>query len=77
MTEIKIVISVVGGVVNGVCSNNPDVKVFVVDFDNLAAESDEDCSKEFLLGSLDDFRSAVTSDAATYSGLAKLLVDLN
>jgi len=76
MNDTHIVISVQGGVVNGVCSNNANVKTYLVDFDDLEQEPDADCSEEFLVGSLADFFSAVKAEVGAHPGLAKLVAHL-
>lgn len=73
MNETHVVISVSGGVVNAVCSDNSGIKVHLVDFDNLQQDATLDCSEEFPVDSMDQFREAVKGDARRYPGLAKLM----
>ncbi|MGE5892650.1 MAG: hypothetical protein ACM34I_01190 [bacterium] len=77
MGGIKVVISVSGGNVNGVFTDTPGAKVYLVDYDNLEASSSEDCSQRFPAGNLDEFRSSVTEDIQFFPGIAKLLARLN
>jgi hypothetical protein len=41
MDKIEIYVSVVGGNVQAIYSNNPDVKVNVIDWDNLIMDDEE------------------------------------
>lgn len=76
MIENRVVISVSGGNVNGVYTNDPTAKVYLVDYDNLNADASEDCSQSFPVGKIDDFRSRVTGEMEFYHGLEKLLSQL-
>jgi len=73
MKGMRVVISVSGGVVNAVCADGSNIKVHLVDFDNLGEDPSMDCSKEFPVDSLGDFRAAVKDDVRRYPGLAKLV----
>ena len=70
----KVVISASGGVVNAVCADNPDLEVYLVDFDELEEDPKAGCSAwPYPVDSLDDFRSAVKGDVRRYPGLKKVL----
>jgi hypothetical protein len=69
----RVVISVSGGVVTAVCTDNKDLEVYLVDFENLEADPNQDCSVGYTVDSLDDFRTAVRGDVEQYPGISKLL----
>lgn len=74
MGRTKVVISVVGGVVNAVCTDSPNLEVYLVDFDALETDPKAGCSaRPYPIDSLDDFRSAVKADVHRYPGLKKVL----
>ncbi len=78
MCKTKVVISASGGVVNAVCSDNPDLEVYLVDFDDLEEEPKADRSAwPYPVDSLDDFRLAVKEDVHRYPGLKKVLARLD
>ncbi len=77
MTKNKIVISVSGGNVNGVFLNDPNTTVYLVDFDNLKTDPDDDCSQSFPTGKIEKFRTLVAKDNYDFPGVAKLLSRLN
>lgn len=72
MDATKVVISVSGGNVNGVFTNNPRAQVYLVDYDNIAADPLEDCSKSFPTGTMKEFHSVVKKDVKSFQGIAKL-----
>jgi len=57
--ETKIVIFVEGGNVQGCMSNDPRLKVVMIDRDNLAEEKDPDAAEAELLEGTDDCTHAV------------------
>jgi hypothetical protein len=73
MKETRVVISVSGGVVNAVCADGANLKVHLVDFDNLRQDASIDCSEEFPVDSIDEFCEGVKGDVGRYPGLAKLV----
>jgi hypothetical protein len=76
MNDTVIVVSVSGGNVNGIFTNNRSVKACLIDYDNLEARPNSDCSTKFPLERLSDFRSVARSEAKFFPGLSKLLVRL-
>ncbi|MBI3780389.1 MAG: hypothetical protein HY278_04935 [candidate division NC10 bacterium] len=72
MGGAKVVVTVSGGNVGGVFTDNPDIEVYLVDYDNLEAEPNEDCGVPFPMESLDAFRSVVETEIERYPGIAKL-----
>lgn len=76
MEVTKIVVSVSGGNVNGIFANNPNVNVFLVDYDNLRSEPNQDCGTPFPVDSIDTFRSIAESEVGCYPGIARLIAKL-
>lgn len=76
MNKTKVIISVSGGVVNAVCTDSPDLEVYLADFDELEADPKADCSTPYRTDSLDDFRSAVKTDVRRYPNLKKVIARL-
>jgi hypothetical protein len=76
MEVTKIVVSVSGGNVNGIFANNPDVNIYLVDYDNLRSEPDQDCGIPFPVESIDAFRSVAESEVGCYPGIARLIAKL-
>ncbi len=76
MKAAKIVVSISGGNVNGVFTDNPSVKVYLVDYDNLESEPNQDCGIPFPIDSIDTFHSVVESEVESYPGIAKLIAEL-
>jgi hypothetical protein len=72
MEETNVVISVSGGNVNGVFTNNPRAHVYLVDYDNIAADPLEDCSESFPTGTIKEFHSVVKKDVRSFQGIARL-----
>jgi hypothetical protein len=75
MIETKVVISVSGGNVNGIFTNNPDTKVYLVDYDNLDTDPNDDCSQRIPTGSISDFQARAIEEAKTFPGMTKLIAD--
>ena len=74
MSGTTLVISVSGGVVNAVCTDSADLEVYLVDFDELEADSKAGCSaRPYPIDSLDDFRSAVKMHTRQYPGIKKVI----
>lgn len=76
MEVIKVVVSISGGNVNGIFTNNSDVHVYLVDYDNLRSEPDQDCGIPFPAESIDAFRSVTKSEVGCYPGIARLIAKL-
>ena len=76
MSGRKLVISVSGGVVNAVCTDSPDLEVYLVDFDELEADPKASCSASYPVDSMNDFRSAVRVHVNRYPGIKKLIAKL-
>ena len=62
-----------GTKVNAVCTDRPDIEVYLADFDELEADPKADCTAPYPIDSLGDFRSAVRTYANRYRGIKKLL----
>ena len=77
MRKTKVVISASGGVVNAVCSDDPNLEVYLVDFDELGENPRTDYSTPSRVDSLDAFRTAVKADVNHYPGLRKLVARLD
>jgi hypothetical protein len=78
MKRQKVVISASGGVVNAVCTDDPNLEVYLVDFDELEEDPKAGCSgRPYPIDSLDEFRSAVKADIRRYPGLEKVLARLD
>ena len=73
MIKNKVVISVSGGNVNGVFTSDPNIKVYLVDYDDLEANPSDDCSQHFPVGGIEEFQSLATKDNLLFSGIGKLL----
>ena len=76
MSGTKVVVSVSGGVVNAVCTDSPDLEVYLADFDELETNLKADCSTPYRTDSLDDFRSVVKTHVRRYPGLKKVIARL-
>ena len=72
MSAAKIVITVSGGNVNGFFSNDPSIEVYLVDYDNLANDLNQDCDVPLSPRPLQIFRSVIESENKTHRCLAKL-----
>jgi hypothetical protein len=68
----KVVVTISGGNVGGVFTDNPNIEVYLVDYDNLEAEPSEDCGVPFPIEALEAFRSVVETEIECYPGIAKL-----
>jgi len=77
MKSNKIVISIAGGNINGVFINNSDTKVFLVDYDNLQADSQSNCSNCLPTASIKEFLSHVKDEMVEFPCLGKLKSQLN
>ena len=73
MNKTKVIVSVSGGVVNGVCTNDPNLEVYLADFDELEEVPSRDCSVSYPADSLKDFCVAVRPYVKCYAGLTKLI----
>lgn len=72
----KIVICVSGGNVNGIFTNDPETKVYLVDYDNLEADPSDDCNLVVATSKIGDFQSIATKEIESFPGIKKLLVQL-
>ena len=77
MLENNVVISVSGGNVTGVFTNDPNTNVYLVDYDNLATDLSDDCSQGLPAENIDIFCSRVKVECRSFPGIAKLLARLN
>ena len=78
MKRTKVVISVVGGMVNAVCTDSQDLEVYLVDFDELEVDPKAGCSgRLYPLDSLNDFHSAVKANISRYPAIKKVLARLD
>ena len=77
MGKTKVVISASGGVVNAVCADDPNLEVYLVDFDELKEDPKWNCHTPCHPDSLEDFCAAVKTDVARYPGLKKLIARLD
>jgi len=68
----KVVVTISGGNVSGVFTDNPNMEVYLVDYDNLEVEPNEDCGLPFPTEALEAFRSVVETEIECYPGIAKL-----
>ncbi len=73
MIESKVVISVSGGNVNGIFTSDPKTQIYLVDYDNLSADPNDDCSQLFPVGGIEEFQSVTAKDSRSFPGVEKLL----
>ena len=76
MGKTRVVISASGGVVNAVCSDDPNLEVYLVDFDELEADPKWDCSTPCRADSLEGFCLAVKVEVTRYPDLKRLVARL-
>jgi hypothetical protein len=76
MIETKVVISVSGGNVNGIFSNDPKTKVYLVDYDNLEADPINDCSHFLPTQRIEELPALVAEEVQSFPGIAKLVARL-
>jgi hypothetical protein len=72
MKRTRIVISVVGGNVNGIFSNNLNSEVYLLDYDNLVVDPDHDCRQPVKVGTFEDLGSVVSGEARSFHSAAEL-----
>lgn len=77
MVDTRVVVSVSGGNVNGIFSNDPNVEVFLVDYDNLQADSSGDCDQRLPVGTIAQFRSLARGEIHYFPAFAKLLTRIS
>lgn len=76
MIETKVVISVSGGNVNGIFTNSPKTKVYLVDYDNLEADPSADCSQVLPTRRIEEFHVLAAEEIRSFPGIAELAVRL-
>lgn len=76
MIETKVVISVSGGNVNGIFTNAPKTKVYLVDYDNLEIDPSDDCSQVLPVRRIEEFQVLAAEDIRSFPGIVELAVRL-
>lgn len=72
MSTVRIVVTVSGGNINGMFTDDPNMEVYVVDYDNLRADRKQDFDAPITPGSLQTYRSVIENEIKSYACLAKL-----
>ena len=76
MIETKVVITVSGGNVNGIFTNLPKTKVYLVDYDNLEADPSDVCSQVLPVRGIEEFQVLAAEEIRSFPGIAELAVRL-
>jgi hypothetical protein len=76
MIETKVVISVSGGNVNGIFTNDPKTRVYLVDYDNLASDPSSDCSQFLPVSRIEEFQALAAEEIPSFPGIAELAARL-
>jgi hypothetical protein len=76
MGTARIIVTVSGGNVSGVFANDPNIEVYLVDYDNLRADPDQDCDIPISPSPLEIYQSELAEEIKAYPGVARLGVKI-
>lgn len=76
MIETKVVISVSGGNVNGIFTSDPKTKIYLVDYDNLEADPNDDCSQLLPVRKIEEYQTLAAEEIQSFPGIAELAARL-
>jgi hypothetical protein len=72
----KVVISISGGNVTGIFTSDPKTKIYLVDYDNLEADPNDDCSQLLPDRRIEEFQAIAAEEMQSLPGLVKLVARL-